>query len=259
MTDYWGIHNDRPDIDPLADNAVRIGWDKMDDLRSLDATRDAFRTAVAAAYPDDHKSHAASAGTLYRFVHEMADGDVVVSPNRANRTLRIGRVAGPYEYRPDGPYQHWRPVQWSIPHVSRDKFSEAAQNELSSATTLFRLQTARPEIEPLLEQSKSVPGEADFTWVPFYTELADALVPFRNRRGDLLDTIWDVARRSGEEQRFDYLRTDHRLDGTTGSLTDIDPFTVFSPFNRGQCHSVEAIAQVTRQEWWVGTTAVDDG
>ncbi|GAF43568.1 hypothetical protein RW1_007_02330 [Rhodococcus wratislaviensis NBRC 100605] len=41
----------------------------MSDLQVADATRDAFRSAVASAYPDEKSSNAASAGTLYRFVH----------------------------------------------------------------------------------------------------------------------------------------------------------------------------------------------
>ncbi|MFZ2526307.1 MAG: AAA family ATPase [Rhodococcus sp. (in: high G+C Gram-positive bacteria)] len=256
MVDYWGIHNDRIDIDPLADNAVRVGWDEMPDLRTLDATRDAFRKAVADAYPDEHKSHAASAGTLYRFVHEMSDGDIVVSPNRADRTLRIGRICGPYEYRPETPYQHWRPVQWLIPRISRDELSEAAQNELSSATTLFRIQTARPELEHLLDHGRPVTGKADFTWVPFYTELADKLVPFRDRRGDLLDILWDAAGRSGAERLFRYLKTDHRLDGTIGALTDIDPFTVYGPFNRGITDSRRTrIAEAYRDAFGIAAPA----
>ncbi|EKT76868.1 ATPase [Rhodococcus opacus M213] len=233
MVDYWGIHNDRPDIDPLSDGAVRVGWDEMSDLQVVAATRDAFRSAVASAYPDEQSSNAASAGTLYRFVHEIAEGDIIVSPNRADRTLRIGRVSGPYEYRAGTPYHHWRPVQWLIPKITRDEFSEAAQNELSSATTLFRLRTSRPEIEHLLDRGRSVNRAADFSWMPFYSELADSLVPYRNRRDELLERIWDAAKRSGSERLFRYLQTDHRLDGTIGPLTDIDPFTVYGPFNRG--------------------------
>ncbi|NKS98633.1 hypothetical protein GS498_19025 [Rhodococcus hoagii] len=107
----------------------------------------------------------------------MSDGDIVVSPNRSDRTVRIGRICGPYEYRPENSYKHWRPVEWLIPRISRDDLSEAAQNELSSATTLFKLRTARPEIEPLLDDSQSTPGEADFTWVSFYSELATNWYP----------------------------------------------------------------------------------
>lgn len=233
MVDYWGIHNDQPDIDPLADKAVRIGWDRMSDLRDIAANRDAFRTAVADAYPDDQSSNAATAGTLYRFAHEINVGDIVVSPNRADRTLRIGRAAGPYEYRSDGLYRHWRPVEWLIPRLSRDKLSEAAQNELSSATTLFRLRTSRAEIEHLLDRGHSADRAPDFTWVPFYTELADKLATFRHRRPELLELIWDTAKSSGAERLFRFMQTDHFLDGRTGNLTDTDPFTLYSPFNRG--------------------------
>ena len=33
MTTMWGIHNNQPEINPVADKAVRIGWDEMGDLR----------------------------------------------------------------------------------------------------------------------------------------------------------------------------------------------------------------------------------
>lgn len=233
MVDYWGIHNDRAEIDPLSDKAVRIGWDEIGDLSLVDATRDSFRNAVAAVYPDKQASNDSTAGTLYRFVHELHEGDIVVSPNRADRTLRIGRVTGPYDHRATDMYSHWRPVHWLIPRISRDEFSEAAQNELSSATTLFRLRTSRPEIEILLDRGRSRARLSDFSWTSFYTELADKLVSYRHRRDELLNIIWDAADRSGTERLFRFMKTDRHLDGTVGPMTDIDPFTVYSPFNRG--------------------------
>lgn len=233
MTTFWGIHNDRPEIDPLSDEAVRIGWDELGDLSAIAPTRDAFREAVAAAYPDDPKSVGSSGGTLYRFVHEMQAGDIVVNPNRANRTLRIGRVSGPYEYRVTPEYRHWRPVEWLIPALSRDEFSEAAQNELSAATTLFQIRTSVPELRHVLTDDSEPTADTDFSWVAFYSELADKIAPFRDNRDELLGLIWTAADRSSDRRLFKYLETDHRRDGSFGSITDIDPYTVFSPFNRG--------------------------
>ena len=84
MWSTTGESTTTPDIDPLSDGAVRVGWDEMSDLQVVDATRDAFRSAVVSAYPDEQSSNAASAGTLYRFVHEIAEGGIIVSPNLAD-------------------------------------------------------------------------------------------------------------------------------------------------------------------------------
>ena len=95
----WGIHNDQADINPVADGAVRIGWDDTGDLSQLSGSRDAFKQRLAETMPAvEQKSIAGSAGTLYRFVHEIKVGDVVVSPNRNKRTLDIGRINGAYQF-----------------------------------------------------------------------------------------------------------------------------------------------------------------
>jgi hypothetical protein len=47
----WGIHNDQPDINPVSDGAVRSGWDDVGDLSLLEASREAFKQAVAERMP----------------------------------------------------------------------------------------------------------------------------------------------------------------------------------------------------------------
>jgi hypothetical protein len=97
-----GIHNNQTSVDPVADDAVRIGWDEMGDLSELEATRDAFKAATAERMPQiDEASIPNQAGTVYRFVHAMKVGDIVVCPDRRTSTLNIGRVSGPYEFHPE--------------------------------------------------------------------------------------------------------------------------------------------------------------
>ncbi|CAM4187340.1 AAA family ATPase [Janibacter anophelis] len=230
----WGIHNDQPDIDPVADGAVRIGWDAVGDLSGIAAARDAFKQRVAEAMPEiELKAIAGSAGTLYRFVHEIQVGDIIVSPNRKKRTLNIGRVSGPYQYHPDAQiHRQWRPVDWLAVDVPRDELSVSAQNELSSLITLFKITTGREEIEQIIA-TPSTAEAADFTWARFYPELADRILDFANDRSALLEKVWSVADASGVPHLFKYLKGDHRLDGTYGPLRDVDPFTVLASFNRG--------------------------
>ena len=62
-----------------------------------------------------------------------------------------------------------------------------------------------------------------FEWTGFYSELADKLAPYRDRRPELIDIVKDVHIRAGLKLP--------KLD--KGEPTDIDPFTVFGTFNKG--------------------------
>ncbi|MCL3817909.1 AAA family ATPase [Aeromicrobium wangtongii] len=251
----WGIHNDQARIDPVADRAVRIGWDGAGNLSTVAPSREAFKKHLAEAMPEiEQQAIAGSAGTLYRFIHEIKVGDVVVCPNRSNRTLNVGRVSGDYEYRPDAEiHRHWRPVEWLRRNVSRDELSTAAQNEISSLITLFKIVTGREEVEQLITHPAA--AAEDFTWTDFYTELADRLLEYSTDRQSLLERVWSVAASSGFPHLFKYLKGDHRTDGTYGPLRDVDPFTVIASFNRGiKDDARAAIAAAFASEFGVTAT-----
>jgi 5-methylcytosine-specific restriction protein B len=238
----WGVHNNRSEIDPVADCAVRIGWDEIGDLGTIGSTREAFKDTLAERMPElAEEAIPSSAGTLYRFVHELAEGDVVVCPNRTSSTLDIGRVSGPYEFHPDcNSHKHWRPVTWLRRGVPRTELSVAARHEVGAATTLFRIRTAEEEIAHLLTTPQPS-AEADYSWADFYPRLADALVSYQQVRGLLLDKVWEAAEASGRPRLFKYLQSDHLSDGTTGPLRDVDPFTVLGTFNRGIRNEARAL------------------
>jgi 5-methylcytosine-specific restriction protein B len=68
-----------------------------------------------------------------------------------------------------------------------------------------------------------------FDWVPFYEELADKLVRYRDRQQDLIDIL--------EKLRAQGLTITPLEDKDAGGrrfrLSEIDPFTFFGSFNRG--------------------------
>ena len=70
-----------------------------------------------------------------------------------------------------------------------------------------------------------------FSWIPFYTELADKLLQYKANRKPLVDWIYndlkDIRRTSGRPM-IQYL---HEKDGS--NFNDIDPFSVLAIFNRG--------------------------
>ncbi len=242
MTTTWGIHNDQSDVDPVADDAVRIGWDELGDLSKLEATRDAFKVAMAERMPQIAQASIPNqAGTVYRFVHAVKVGDIVVCPDRMTSTLNIGRVSGPYEFRPEsGVHKHWRPVEWIRTGVPRSELSHAAQEEISAATTLFQVTTGEDEIGHLLATPQP-DTKPDYSWSDFYPRLADALMEFSGDRGALLEKVWAAAATSQRPQLFKYLRGDHRVDGSRGPVRDMDPFTVLGSFNRGIRNDARAL------------------
>lgn len=61
------------------------------------------------------------------------------------------------------------------------------------------------------------------TWILFFEEMADRLLPYKNKRKELLELVY------GLDSKFvGYIRDD---DG--GHMTDLDPFSVFAIINRG--------------------------
>ncbi len=83
-------------------------------------------------------SRASWASQLFRFISAMKVGDLVVLPDPERRRLVIGKVGGPYEYKPDeeGRYGHIRKVTWDR-EASRDGLSVETRNTLGAIQTIF--------------------------------------------------------------------------------------------------------------------------
>src|SRR5262245_9248569 len=146
----WGIQGGTTgDADTLflKNNVVAVGWAKAGDLGQLSADREAFKNAVAAAFPDSKPGAILKyAGQLFRFVHEMKPGDLLVYPSKRDRQVHIGRVTGPYRYEPalETGYPNLRPVKW-LSAVPRTRFSQGALYEIGSAMTFFQIKSYAEE------------------------------------------------------------------------------------------------------------------
>lgn len=136
----WGIHmGAHVDSSPIEDGYIAIGWDRIGDLSVLKPTREAFKADLLRAYPDTKPGAVpVQAGVLYRFVHEMEKGDIVIYPSKNDRMVNIGSIAGGHSFSSEDRYQYpnHRKVEW-LAHIPRDEFPQAALNEIGSAVTLF--------------------------------------------------------------------------------------------------------------------------
>ncbi|MBH1553993.1 restriction endonuclease [Stenotrophomonas maltophilia] len=151
----WGIHAGRTgDADHLflAQGHVAIGWDAMGDLSLLRGDREAFREKYVQAYPEAKKGGIATvSGIPFRFLHEMKVGDLIVYPSKQDKLVHIGRVAGSYQYAPDGThrYPHHRRVEW-LSHVPRLQFTQGALYEIGSALSLFQVKSYAEEFRAMV-------------------------------------------------------------------------------------------------------------
>ncbi len=140
---YWGFHIYAEGDSLAIKGYIALGWPEMGDLSKIQPTREAFKTKVAEVY--GNVSHAAnSAGQLFRFLHEMKQGDNVIYRSKVDRQIHVGTIAGPYLYRPDEDFPNVRAVKW-LGTYPLTQFSQGALAELGSALTLFQVKNYADE------------------------------------------------------------------------------------------------------------------
>ena len=88
-----------------------------------------------------------------------------------------------------------------------------------------------------------------FTWIPFYEEMADKLLAFKDNRAVLVDLVYKL-----EKKFVGYIKTQ-----AGGQLTGIDPFTVFGIFNRGisECNRIY-LCQYFKEKLGIGASVPTD-
>lgn len=158
----WGIHGGKTgDADSLflKKNCVAIGWAKMGDLLKFGPDRESFKAAVAKSYPNSKPGAIPNnAGQLFRFVHEMQLGDLVVYPSKRDRQVHIGKIESAYRYDPshEESYPNLRQVKW-LKALPRTQFTQGALYEIGSAMSLFQVKTYAEEFRESVEGKISPP------------------------------------------------------------------------------------------------------
>ena len=158
----WGIHaatNSEADEVFLENKCVALAWPLVGDLSKVPASREQFKQLFAAKYPAT-KAGAIPVygGVLYRFVHEMQVNDLVAYPEKATKTIHLGKVTGSYAWA-SGPtqYPHRRTVEW-IREVSRTQFSQGALYEIGAFVRLFQIKNYADEFIAAFEGNRPEPA-----------------------------------------------------------------------------------------------------
>lgn len=162
MTRCWGIHNDS-DLDLVQGGFVSIDWIEVGDQSKGKADRESLKAILAETYPDA-KAGAIPvwAGVLSRFFSEIQIGDLVVSPNKARRTINLGRIASDHYFEPNvDSHANRRRVEWIKTDIPRSEFPVSALNEIGSAITLFEVKRHRDVFEAKVSGGKSASQQSD--------------------------------------------------------------------------------------------------
>ncbi|AQS59220.1 restriction endonuclease [Desulforamulus ferrireducens] len=166
---FWGIHAGKTgDADNLflKKNYIALGWARIGDLSKIPADREAFKKKIVEKYPDNKPgSVPVDAGQLYRFVHVMKKGDIVIYPSKKDRNVHLGIVEGEYKYDPSivSGYPNLRQVRW-IKHVPRTILSQGALYEIGAAMSLFQVKNYAEEFQNTIDgKQQPLPVKKDET------------------------------------------------------------------------------------------------
>jgi hypothetical protein len=122
---------------------ITLGFGGLGDLTKLDNSLEAFRQAW-----EKHHSYM-SAGEVrafypmfYSFVHRATTGDLVLLPvTWLDKTIHVGRISGPYEYKRWRLPKDLRPVTW-FAQLQRSQFSSEALRGIQVNLAFFRVRQA---------------------------------------------------------------------------------------------------------------------
>lgn len=147
-----GRHGEREQL-ALRDGLAVIGWQELSDLSSVDDDRRALAAELARVYPDNNpKTRLNWESQIWPFIassrhpERLKIGDTVGLPRKNKGVIAVGRVIGPYRYRPDlpGDAKHTRTVEW-LGEVTRNALDQDLRYSFGGAMTVFRIN--RPDAE----------------------------------------------------------------------------------------------------------------
>ncbi len=201
-------------------------WENGYQDRYLDAVRSmqpGDHIAIKSSYTRKHDLPFDSRGHTVSVMAIKAIGTVTENPGDGRR-VKVDWT-GLEEPREWYFYTHrgtvWRvvPGDWAADDLVRFTFESQPQN-------LSRFRNAPYWRERFGDRAVD---KHRFNWTRFYEAVADGLVGFRAKRGDLVAGIHAIAERV---EGLSHLE-DQYADGSSGPLRDICPFTTMGIFNRG--------------------------
>jgi restriction system protein len=141
----WGFHTGGVSLAEallLEENQLAVDFGPASPISLLQMPGDweSFKAAIAANAPNLKPGAVpVVTGQLWRFVHGLALGDLIVYRPKGSGIVHLGVVSGDYAFvSTAASYRHRRPVEWKQ-HASIANFTQGALFELGAYLTLFKI------------------------------------------------------------------------------------------------------------------------
>jgi len=169
----------------LSNNVVTISWEELPDLSKI-KTKEELSELYIKTYPTAKKMEAANhVGQIWRFLHEIQKGDLVVLPLKAQSAVAIGKVIGDYEYgKITSNIKHIRRVEW-IKTLPRSAFDQDILYSLGAFMTVCKIERndAENRIKKVLKGEKPPSdGEGHKEEIDIEEYARDQIIKFLNAR-----------------------------------------------------------------------------
>jgi len=143
---------------------VGIGWLKGEDILE-NISKDVLFQRMQVESPEKTKMGISqNVGQVLRFLNDIKEGDIVITPFSYNDLL-VGKVVGP-NYREDDnlcPFDKRKKVEWFDKTLDRSELSIPLQNTLRSSLTVFKVRSANEILEYYDLIDKQVKKELELT------------------------------------------------------------------------------------------------
>jgi len=125
----------------LSRPAIAVGWSIHRDVSHVRTQEEMVRLFASMPRNDTPQSQANKAGQLYTFLRFVEIGDIVLTPLKRTRTVRVGTINGPYEFESERftfgfEHPHLRKVHW-VSEIARDVLSSGLIQRLNMQPTVI--------------------------------------------------------------------------------------------------------------------------
>jgi restriction system protein len=146
----------------LNQRVVCHAWNMLPDYSGF-RTKEDLRQLYKQTYPEESEKQVISGlSQVWRFAHEIQNGDLVALPLKTEAAFAFARVTGAYQYKKLAPnVMHIRSVEW-LKTVPRSVFAKDLLFSMNSALTVFKVyrNDAENRIHKILSLGPSQTPEA---------------------------------------------------------------------------------------------------
>lgn len=126
----------------IQENRVYVTWEGLDVNVGELSDRQGLVDVMTGRYPDAKaKTISNWVSQVWRFAHEIQQGDLVILPLKSQRAIQVGEITGDYQFDPAGPnpFYHYRTVSWIAEAIPRAHFGQDLLNSFGAFLTICRV------------------------------------------------------------------------------------------------------------------------